>query len=41
MFRANITEKIAEQGLPQIDLRPEEGWMLYLLTRDDKHPNRC
>ncbi|NDJ85187.1 MAG: O-methyltransferase [Chloroflexi bacterium] len=28
-----ITTSTKEKGLPQIDLRPEEGWMLYLLTR--------
>ncbi len=28
-----ISEKTAAQGLPQIDLRAEEGWMLMFLTR--------
>jgi caffeoyl-CoA O-methyltransferase len=29
----HITEKTTDQGLPQIDLRAEEGWMVMLLTR--------
>ncbi len=28
-----ISEKTTTQGLPQIDLRAEEGWMLMFLTR--------
>ncbi len=28
-----ISEKTAAQGLPQIDLRAEEGWMLMFFTR--------
>ncbi len=28
-----IKHTTEEQGLPQIDLRAEEGWMLYLLTQ--------
>lgn len=31
--QTNITVSTENQGLPQIDLRAEEGWMLYLLTR--------
>jgi predicted O-methyltransferase YrrM len=31
--QAQITDTTSENGLPQIDLRPEEGWMLCLLTQ--------
>jgi len=31
--QAQITATTSDQGLPQIDLRPEEGWMLCLLTQ--------
>lgn len=31
--QVDITTTTTTQGLPQIDLRPEEGWMLMLLTR--------
>lgn len=30
--QADITATTSEKGLPQIDLRPEEGWMLFLIT---------
>lgn len=32
-IQSQITATTSENGLPQIDLRPEEGWMLYLLTK--------
>ncbi len=32
-IQANVTATTSEKGLPQIDLRPEEGWMLFLITR--------
>lgn len=31
--QATITTTTTARGLPQIDLRPEEGWMLMLLAR--------
>jgi caffeoyl-CoA O-methyltransferase len=31
--QAIITATTASHGLPQIDLRPQEGWLLFLLTR--------
>ena len=31
--QVRITATTSEKGLPQIDLRPEEGWMLCLLTQ--------
>lgn len=31
--QAQITATTTAQGLPQIDLRPEEGWMIYFLLR--------
>lgn len=32
-LQEKITGTTADKGLPQIDLRAEEGWMLYFLTR--------